>query len=114
MRKILTGILVGVLILSFAAPSFAEVKVPEKVKSSVNKLSRGVANVLSAPLEIGKQITLEWRATDHKHLALVGGLLKGLGYTFKRAGSGLLDIVTFPVRLNEDLDPVMKPEFVFD
>ena len=107
MKRILSGVLIGVLILCFAATSFA-------LPDPVNKLSRGVANVLSAPLEIGKQITVEWRGSKSKQLAFLGGIFKGIGYTITRAGSGLVDILTFPFKLNEKLDPIMKPEYVFD
>ncbi len=115
MRKVLLGFVVCLLVMSVATASFAASgDMKEKVKGRVQKLGRGVANVISAPLEIGKQITNEWRSADVKHFALVGGLAKGLGYTLKRLGSGLVDIVTFPVELKEEYDPVMKPEYVFD
>ncbi|MFH1360719.1 MAG: exosortase system-associated protein, TIGR04073 family [Candidatus Omnitrophota bacterium] len=107
MRKILVLVLAGALVLSFAAPSFA-------LPRPVEKLARGVANVVSSPLEIGKQITLEWRATDKKQLGFLGGLVKGVGFTLKRLGSGLVDIVTFPFELKEVYEPIMKPNYVFE
>ena len=108
MRKALIILLACAVVVSFVAPSFAE------MPRQITKLGRGVANVISSPLEIGKQITKEWRSADSKQLAFFGGLFKGLGYTFKRLGSGLVDIVTFPIKLKDDYEPIMKPEYVFD
>ena len=109
MKRFMVSCLVCLMLVSFVAPVFA-LDMPEPV----DKLARGLANVASAPLEVGKQITNEWRAADVKHLSVIGGLAKGLAFTMKRAVSGIIDVLTFPVKLNEDYEPLMKPEYVFD
>ena len=105
MKKVLTVIFVSLFLLSFTAPSFAE-------PAFVTKLVRGVANIVSAPLEIFKQTDAEYNSAERKPLGLVGGIFKGIGFTFARLASGVFDVLTFPFPLQEEYSPIVKPDFV--
>jgi len=83
-----------------------------------DKLSRGVVNIISAPLEIAKQIDKEWKNQTDKtkkvSLGLFGGFFKGITYTVGRMGSGVWDVVTCPFQLPKGYEPLMKPDYVLD
>ena len=50
----------------------------------------------------------------YKKLSIFAGLFKGVGYTLGRLGSGAWDIVTFPFKVPENFEPLMKPDFVLE
>ena len=88
-----------------------------------DKFTRGVVNIISAPIEIAKQIDTEWKATQvenaekpkkNKTIGVFTGLFKGLAYTVARMGSGAWDVITFPFKVPENYDPLLKPEYVLD
>lgn len=95
--------------LGLVPPSFAE-------DNPAQKLTRGVVNVLSAPLEVPKQARAYWiegsKVTDHISFWIFSGLVKGVVETVKRAGSGIWDIVTFPWSNPGGNQPLMKPDYV--
>ncbi len=80
------------------------------------KLARGVVNVVSAPIEIAKKIDQEWKSKKEQPAALgvFSGFFKGLAATLARMGSGAWDIATFPFKVPNDYDPLVKPEFVLE
>ena len=85
------------------------------VNQHVYKFSRGVVNMGSAPLEIPKQMVR--RAQDGKTAAgqLAGyltGAVTGVGWTFWRFGSGVVDVFSAPFTGNEK--GMITPEFVTD
>ncbi len=84
----------------------------------VKKLARGVVNVVTAPIEIPKQARAYWvegaRETDHILVWIASGTVWGIIQTVKRAGSGVWDIVTFPVEKPADYAPLLEPDYVFE
>ena len=113
MRAIfLTVIMVLFVTTAFAADeAYLHGRVATKVK-------RGVVNIVSAPLEIPKEIKAHWNdgGTEpiKKTAYLFGGLVKGLVNTVGRVGSGLWDIVTLNLDIPGNNEPLMKPDFVWD
>ena len=83
-----------------------------------DKLTRGVVNVITAPIEIAKQIDAGWKESNKKTSSVSAGILsgfaKGIAYTAGRMGSGVWDILSFPFKTPGNYDPLMKPEFVLD
>lgn len=88
---------------------------PKTVKyyKPFQKLGRGVANIVSSPLEIPKQMYLQaiegktvWDTTGR----YVGGFFIGVGWTGYRFGAGVYDVFTFPSKRE---DAIIKPEYVF-
>ncbi len=80
---------------------------------AIKKLQRGIVNVVTAPVEVPKQIRAYWIAGSEKtmHISpwVFCGLVKGLWMTPLRMGSGLWDTITFPFDTS-----FLKPEYVFD
>ncbi len=64
----------------------------------VEKLKGGFVGVISSPLEIKDYTVSEFKDSHYNPLGLVGGFLKGTAYMVKKAVSGVLDIVTFPIK----------------
>jgi len=84
---------------------------PEK---AFRKLGRGVANVISAPIEIINQplnflYRTEQAGVIPNTTAILVGIPVGVGWMVFRALGGTLDLATF---LLPTWDPVVKPEFV--
>lgn len=92
-------------------PSFA-------AHDPVNKLKRGAVNVLTAPVEIPKEIRSYWiqgsEKTFHISAWIFCGLVKGVVNTPVRLVSGVWDVLTFPIATNKDNQPLYKPEYVFE
>jgi putative exosortase-associated protein (TIGR04073 family) len=84
---------------------------PEK---SMRKFGRGVANIVTAPLEIVNQPLNYLYRTESGGVipgitAVVIGVPAGVGWMVYRLLSGALDVATFPLPFWR---PVIKPEFV--
>ena len=77
----------------------------------MHKLGRGIVNVLTGWIEIPKNVAVEWKKTD-PFSGVVIGTVKGFGWGWGRTVSGVYDIVTFPLPVPEDYNPLMEPEFI--
>ncbi len=80
-----------------------------------NKLYRGVVNIVTAPLEVPKQARAYWikgaQKTSHILVWIGSGAVWGVIQGIKRVGSGVWDVVTFPL---DQPAPLLKPDYVFD
>lgn len=87
-------------------------------KDSIDKLQRGVVNVLTAPIEIPRQTRAYWiegaQLTDHILVWVFSGAVYGVVQTVKRAGSGVWDIISFPFDRPQGYEPLLKPDYVFE
>ncbi len=105
MRRIM-AVIVSLAIL-IAPNSYA-------ANDSVQKLGRGVTNVLTAPVEIPKEIRAHWIKGSEKtfHIAvwIFCGFVKGTVMTAARAGSGGVDIATSPFKNGA----LLQPNYVFE
>lgn len=87
---------------------------PLAAETPVGKLGRGVTNFLTCPMEIptnmGKAV--------QKHGSFANGawegFFSGVFWTLARLMTGIYDIVTFPVPLPWNYEPVLKPPYVMD
>lgn len=78
-----------------------------------DKLSRGLINIISSPVEIGRTV---YNVSESEGAAegWTLGLLKGVGRTLVRIGAGLVEVVTFPFDFpDEDKEPLMDPEYAW-
>ena len=89
-----------------------------QVKNPLQKLKRGIVNVVTAPIEIAKGVDEGWKeSADQKQPAgtgIFGGFFKGIANTIERMGSGLWDIVSFPFETPAHYEPLMKPDYVLE
>lgn len=110
MKKILTGITTFVLTISLFIPiGFSDVEIGDHTWS--DKLSRGLINIVSSPVEIGRSISVTSH-TKGPGYGWTAGLLKGLGMTLVRMGAGFIEVVTFPFDFpDENKAPLIKPEY---
>ena len=104
-------ILCMIFILAAVTNSFAD-------SPAVEKLQRGIVNLVTAPVEIPKQVRASWitgsEKTFHISAWLFYGFVKGLWMTPVRMVSGLWDIVTFPFDTPAKGKSLLTPAYVFD
>lgn len=103
MRKAAVLVLVFALLVSIAGPAFA--------KNPGDKLIRGAANVCGCFLEIPQSIGEEWKASNNAAIGMFAGFFKGTALTMGRLFSGSWDLLTFPIAIPADYEPVVKPDF---
>jgi putative exosortase-associated protein (TIGR04073 family) len=81
------------------------------------KFVRGVVNVVTSPIEMPKQARAYWiegaKKTPHILVWIGSGAVWGVAQMVKRAGSGVWDIVSFPVNNPKEYQPQMKPDYVY-
>lgn len=80
----------------------------------LKKLGRGVANIVSCPMEIINRVHL----ANEESGPLAGytwGLLDGIYRTGLRALTGAYEVISFPFPLPKDYKPIITdPEFFFE
>ncbi len=106
--------LVAVLILLFSSAAYAEVgdKLDDLGESTwSDKLSRGILNIVSSPVEIARTIRIQSKAKGNAY-GWTAGLVEGIGRGIVRFGAGAIETLTFPFDFpNEDKSPLLEPEF---
>jgi putative exosortase-associated protein (TIGR04073 family) len=102
------------MILTAAAVLALSLGVPASADNAVDKLGRGLANVLTSPIEVVQGMS----DVNEEHGMIAGatiGTLQGVVNLVKRAGVGLFEIVTFPIPIPGDYGPILtEPEFFLD
>jgi putative exosortase-associated protein (TIGR04073 family) len=82
------------------------------------KLYRGVANIITAPIEVPKQARAYWikgaQITPHIIAWIVSGTVWGFVQGIKRVGSGVWDVASFPFAKPASFEPLFKPNYVFE
>lgn len=67
----------------------------------IHKAGRGLTNVLTAWIELPKQIHMGSQESNPV-AGLAWGLVKGVGLTVLRAGVGIYEAITFPIPYPKD------------
>ena len=82
-------------------------------QNPIRKLGRGLANVVTAPLELF--VAIQDIGTHEGPIAgIFVGTFYGVTAVIEREAAGLVEIVTFPVPLpHVGFEPIVEPEFVF-
>lgn len=91
-RMLLLG-LVFAFVISFTSTAYA-IDLPH----SIDKLSKGTIEVVKSPLVIVDHTKGEMDKSDTKTFGLIKGLIESPFHVVKKAGGGVLDIVTFPLK----------------
>ena len=93
-------------------------KMETTLLNPAKKFNRGIINIITSPIEIAKQVDLSWKqsAEEKKNVGtgIFSGFIKGIAYTVGRMGSGIWDVVTFPLKTPDNYEPLMKPDYVLD
>ena len=78
------------------------------------KLGRGVCNVVTSPYEFVNQVS-KVNNTDGPFAAISVGVLKGFSMVIVRAAVGLYEVVSFPLPIPKDYEPILNdPESFFE
>ncbi len=110
---------VGIFLLTIliAQVSFAEQKAagdPEYATAfAAEKLWRGVVNTFTGWGELIRQPIVQ--TVDKGWIGVPVGLVNGVFMTVVRTGSGLLEVVTFPVPFDDQIgyDSILNPDYVW-
>jgi len=104
MKKAILMIAVFLIAVSLTAPAYC---------GPVEKLGRGFSNLLTFPCEIVYQINKTGEQNGIT-AAWSYGALNGIFMAGVRAVTGAYEIVTFPVPIPGDFEPILTdPEFFF-
>lgn len=112
--KVLTASLLLGAILAISTPSVQASDIYREqttIDAMMEKLGRGLVNILTGWIEIPKNIAKSWRETDPFTGFIVGGI-KGIGWGFARTMVGVYETVTFPFPIPRDYEPLMEPEYI--
>lgn len=94
------------LLVSAAAPS-------ARADEWGDKLSRGLVNIISSPVEIGRTI-INVSEDEGPAEGWTLGLVQGIGRTVLRLGAGIVEVVTFPFDWPDDgKEPLITPEYAW-
>ena len=109
------GIVLGmaaIVLAGFAAPAGADEGQASYWDGSLRKLGRGLANVVTCPLELIRTPQAERYRYGYME-AMSVGLLRGVWRTIQRGVVGTFEILTFCAEIPKGFEPLMTPEFVF-
>lgn len=105
MRKYVYSV---IMVLSI---SVAHAQEPENYHRLImTKAGDGVINLVTAPLEIPKNIIKTANDNNNVMFGLFGGMVKGLVNTLGRSSVGLVDLITAPIATK----PIVYPIRVWD
>jgi putative exosortase-associated protein (TIGR04073 family) len=100
-------VLVSLFVISTAQSAFCE-------DNAMTKLGRGLANMVTFPLEVPEQIS-KTNNSDGPFAGYTVGVLKGLGWAMGRACVGVYEAATFLIPYPKDFKPVLKdPEYFLE
>ena len=85
----------------------------KKAYGAADKLVRGITNVITAPLELPRQIRRRTKG-DNTFRGWSLGASRGLGYTIVRFAAGAYEVLTFPAPAPKQYAPVIEPEYVWE
>lgn len=79
---------------------------------AMTKLGRGAANVVTAPLELLRVPMLVSRK-DGGLAGISVGVARGAWAGLVREAAGLIEVITFPVPIPKNFEPLVRPEFIY-
>ncbi|HKW86575.1 MAG TPA: exosortase system-associated protein, TIGR04073 family [Nitrospiraceae bacterium] len=85
---------------------------PPVVEKIATKLTRGVVNFTTGWVELPKQIYL----VGHNEGLVTGairGLIDGLGMFIARTVAGAYEVLTFPLPIPPQYQPMLRPDYVW-
>jgi putative exosortase-associated protein (TIGR04073 family) len=102
------------ILIALVLLSLAVLATPAFCGGATTKLGRGLANMVTSPMEVINQIT-RTNETDGGIAAATVGVLKGAGWTLGRAVVGVYETVTFMLPWPDDYGPILRdPEYFWE
>ncbi len=103
----------AVCLLGWSGTAGAGISPSRYLYQSLRKGGRGLANALTAPLELIREPYLV-SEEDGGLAGVTVGIARGLGSALIREGAGLIELGTFCLPFpNKEFQPLVKPEFVY-
>ncbi|HLD69595.1 MAG TPA: exosortase system-associated protein, TIGR04073 family [Candidatus Omnitrophota bacterium] len=84
----------------------------EATGTPVRKLQRGFLNVVLSPIEIAEQMSVEERRSLVEP-TWAFGFMRGTAYMVGRTLIGIYEMLSFPLPLPANYEPVVEPEFLW-
>ena len=118
-RTLSQGGLAALMLLVCVSVAYADLPISspyadtDYVHGSGRKLGRGLANVLFGWVDIFKGV----QEVDQENgliAASTYGPIYGIGKALERSAAGVYEIVTFPIPVSGNFEPIIEPEFVAD
>ncbi len=108
MKKLVALVVMCVVIFSWT--------VPVEAYTAADKFTRGLANVGLSPFELPETMWDEGKQLDGYGIAsaLTVGVVKGAFNVIKRAAVGAFELVTFPLPVPADYEPILDPPTLFE
>ena len=104
----------GIIVIILFSVCAGFVPLVQAASPMTTKLTRGIMTVASAPLEVPKQARAYWiegaKKTPHVLVWIFCGVVKGLVNTVVRTASGTWDIVSFPLPLPKNYEPLVDTQ----
>ena len=99
--------------LAISPPAAAEEVHPSSYWDGIaRKLGRGVANVVTAPLELIRKPYLVGEQ-DGGFAGLTVGIVQGVKAMVMRELAGIYEVATFMLPIPKEFRPLVSPEFVY-
>ena len=95
MKRALALAVVFAFVLVAATPVFADLSKP------LDKAYHGLEKIVKAPKHLINDPIDEYKAATFKPFGLIGGILKGVGYTVVESVHGVMEVVVSPFTLLE-------------
>ncbi len=83
-----------------------------RVNGIFHKLGRGIANIVTCPLEL-LRVPMIVSRKDGNLAGWSVGVVKGAAQTIGRGVAGVYEVLTFYAEIPDDYAPLIKPEFVW-
>ena len=95
MKRTVALAMVFAFVLTFTTPVLALSSKP------MDKAYHGVEKIVKAPKHLVNDPIDEYKAAKFKPFGLMGGIMKGVGYTVVEAVHGAFEVITSPLTLLE-------------
>jgi len=109
MKKVILFLCIALLTVSFSAVAAEQ----PNASKAVGKFARGATNVATCWGEYFMQLPVSLEQSPDYLTGFVYDLVRGTGFTIRRAGVGLFDIVTAVSPLDNNYAPFIQPETIF-
>lgn len=105
-NRLFLAALILLFAINITAPAFCD--------TPTTKLGRGLANMLTFPLEVPEQIS-RTNNSDGPFAASTVGVLKGIGWAFGRALVGVYEAATCAIPFPKDYKAILRdPEYFLE
>lgn len=94
------------------APMSQNAEEPSAVRPMATKLTRGIANFTTGWVELPKQVYLVGK-NEGWMTGAIRGPIDGFGMLLARTIAGAYEVLTFPLPLPPQYQPMLKPDYVW-